>query len=84
MPPPLRPNYHQKKWLKYKHKLKQRQMLLQLHKLLFKPQTQQLQENYLLLKRHKLKLKLKLRLLNKQELQLVMQQHKRKLPHRQP
>ena len=67
----LKLNYHQKKWLKFKHKLKLRPMLLQHPKLLFKLLIQIQQENYLQQRKLKSKLKLKLRQVPKQD-QLVM------------
>ena len=72
MPLLQRPNYHQKKWLKYKLKLRPRLMLPQQLKLLFKLLIQMLLENYPQLKKHKLKPKLKPRLTLRQELQLLV------------
>lgn len=61
MLPLLKPNYHQKKWPKYKLKPRLKQMHKhQLHRLLFKLQLEMLL-NYQQLKKHKLKLKHKLK-----------------------
>lgn len=59
----LKPNFHQKKWLKCKHKLRLKPMLPQFLKLPSKLPIQMLLENFQLLKRHKSKLKLKPRLM---------------------